>query len=344
MTKIEWTHRPGAKGVSWNPVRARNKETGGVGHFCVKVSEGCKYCYAARFQPRFRNPVRYAAQDADKVEIFLDEKVLMQPIGWKEPHTVFVCSMTDLFYAGHSDDWIDRIFAIMALCPQHTFIIPSKRPDRMHEYAINFSLARTKQITDGYPSDQVIEQWPLPNVWLGTSVEDQASANDRIPLLLNTPATVRFISAEPLLGPIDFTRLDVGGVSTIDALAGFYSNDIAGISGKCNSLDWVITGGESGPNPLHPDWARSIRDQCQASGTAFFHKQNGSWIVTYDRDQEDPGGGSLPTLKNKRERYLNLSGLQHPEGERVLIVQKASKKKSGRLLDGREHNEWPRAV
>ena len=127
-SKIEWCDS------SWNPIRARNRETGGVGHYCVHVSEGCRNCYAERMQPRFRNPIRYAAQDREKVDLFLDEKTLTQPLHWRKPRHVFVCSMTDLFLDDHLDEWIDCVFAVMALAPQHVYQVLTKRPERMREY------------------------------------------------------------------------------------------------------------------------------------------------------------------------------------------------------------------
>ena len=166
------------------------------------------------------------------------------------------------------DDWIDRVFAVMALSPQHTFQVLTKRAERMREYFAGNG-AYLRVLGDGverelrnagirWHGDNVdrhsqaiagATRWPLPNVWLGISAEDQARADERIPYLLATPAAVRFVSAEPLLGPVDLTQI--------------------------NRLDWVIAGGESGPGsrPMHPDWVRSLRDQCQAAGTAFFFKQ-----------------------------------------------------------------------
>jgi protein gp37 len=127
-TKIEWTNK------TWNPVRARNLETNGIGHFCEKISPGCANCYANRMQPRFRNKIRYNAADRDKVALFLDERVLIEPLHWRAPKMIFPCSMTDLFADFVPDEWIDRIFAVMSLAPQHTFQILTKRPERMRDY------------------------------------------------------------------------------------------------------------------------------------------------------------------------------------------------------------------
>lgn len=259
MTKIEWTHRPNSTGKTWNMMRARNKKTGGVGHFCEKVSPGCKNCYAETFQKRFQNPVRYAAQDADQVEVFLDQKTLVQPIGWKKPATIFVCSQTDLFLHHYSNEWIDQVFAVMALCPQHTFIILTKRHDRMNAYfQKHFTRHKCghiaagitgKQHPGGHGCDPDVcnMQFPLPNVWIGVSVEDQKAADERIPVLLDTPAAVRFLSVEPLLGPVDLTRLDDGmqdGVHLyLDCLDDYADDGHDGADGIFGaSIDWVIVG------------------------------------------------------------------------------------------------------
>ncbi|OSQ34290.1 DUF5131 family protein [Thalassospira sp. MCCC 1A01428] len=355
MTKIEWTRRAGTKGETWNPIRASNKATGGVGHFCTKVSVGCQNCYAADFQKRFKNPVRYAAQDADQVELFLDENALLKPLHWKKPRTIFVCSMTDLFYEGHPPEWIMQIWAVMALCPQHTFQVLTKRIARANDMLGGISPkgdhAMCKAINEipyGLGNRKGSLEMPLPNVWIGTSVEDQATANERIPVLLETPAAVRFVSAEPLLGPVDITSLDGGyhdGVRLIiDCLTdtALDAHDtIGGIFGA--KLDWVICGGESGrgARPMHPDWARSLRDQCKAAGTPFFFKQWGAWQTIYDRDKDDLDWRACPTPQNSNERYVNLEGGHGFHGERVVFAKRKTKKASGRLLDGVEHNEWP---
>jgi protein gp37 len=293
MTSIEWTWRPGTKGESWNPIRARNKATGGVGHYCAKVSAGCENCYAERLQPRFNNPVRYAAQDRAKVDIYLDETVLLKPLRWRSPRTIFVCSMSDLFGVWVPDEWLDRIFAVMALCPQHTFQVLTKRPERMRNYLAAWPMNdEPDRITGiacdiahefghGWQGNAGICERPLPNVWAGTSIEDQATADERIPHLLETPAAVRFVSAEPLLGPVDFTALDTGS-GWIDVLQSYIRYPIIP-EGHFQSepidwpsLDWVIAGSESGRNARTCDlaWIRSMRDQCAAARVAFFWKQH----------------------------------------------------------------------
>ena len=255
-TKIEWADE------SWNPIRARNRETGRVGHFCIHKSPGCANCYAERMQPRFGNPVRFAAQDADKVELFLDEKTLPQPLRWRKPRTIFVCSMTDLFLESVPDLWIDRVFGVMATARHHRFQVLTKRSDRMREYLCRIQddeetgterwadavCRAVPEIDNGLVDDRCTDVWPLPNVWHGISAEDRAR-KDRIDELRATPAAIRFLSLEPLLE--DLGELDLTGIG------------------------WVIVGAESGPKArmMEPEWARSIRDQCGTAGVPFFMKQ-----------------------------------------------------------------------
>ena len=345
-TKIEWTDE------TWNPIRARNRETGRAGHFCVHVSPACEHCYAEVMQARlFGNPVRYAAQDAEKVEIFMHENALMQPLRWRRPRRIFVCSMTDLFYEGHSDELIDRVFAAMALAPQHTFQVLTKRAERMHEYLTRDGLYLPQRVHDvavrvaKQPSlyrgerrgkieagQYLFNRWPRPNIWLGVSAEDQRRAEERIPHLLDTPASVRFLSAEPLLGPIDLTR------------ANPRPSDGAARSrpvGSYPQLDWVIGGGESGhgARPMHPDWARGLRDQCQAAGVAYFHKQNGEFAPALDHVPVPPGStlwmqpdGTVVQGRELKPREVDLDWT---------LLSRLGKKRAGRLLDGREWNEMP---
>ena len=261
-SKIEWTD------ATWNPFRAYNLETGGRGHFCVHHSPGCQFCYAERQQPRFKNPVRYAAQDAKKVEIYLDLDILQKPHGWRRPRMVFVCSMTDLFYEGHSFEDIEKVWHIMEDAPQHTFQVLTKRPDRMREY-----LAAHHWTGKVYM-----------NIWLGTSVEDQQRANERTPHLLAIPTnSVRFLSVEPLLGPVDLEKwcFDRGAmIRSLTRPPTLLNRDQADAV-TAYPLDWIIVGGESGPlrkaRPMNPDWVRGIRDQCREGGVPFFFKQWGAW-------------------------------------------------------------------
>lgn len=242
-TGIEWTD------ATWNPV------TG-----CEKVSPGCDHCYALTLAERFRGAPGHYFEHGFDVQLRPDKLDL--PLRWRRPRRIFVNSMSDLFHKDIPDEYIAMVFAVMAFAPRHTFQLLTKRPARMRSLLsspgfemllwaamVDLSAARAKPdvlCIDFEPVD-----WPLPNVWLGVSVENQQWADIRIPALLATPAAVRFISAEPLLGPVAF---------------------------PAESLDWVIVGGESGKGarPMHPGWARQIRYQCELVGTPFLFKQWGS--------------------------------------------------------------------
>jgi protein gp37 len=234
------------------------------------------------------------------------------------------------------DEWIDRVFAVMALAPQHTFQVLTKRPERMRAYACAADVAKRVWLQTSDVADHLKlwalaahgavwggeTPWPLRNVWLGTSIEDQATADDRIPHLLATPAAVRFISAEPLLGPLSIAH----AYTTDAALAVLFAKLERGDVDPRGNLHWVICGGESGPGarPMHPDWARSLRDQCQAAGVPFFFKQWGEW--------EPCRGFACPD-------DLPRDGWHHFDPE--CSMRRVGKKNAGRLLDGREWNDVP---
>jgi len=292
---IEWTD------ATWNPV------TG-----CTKISPGCKHCYAERITERW-------GQDFGKIILHPDR--LDQPLRWKKPRRIFVNSMSDLFHEEIPDEFLDRVFAVMMLSNWHTFQVLTKRAKRMQRYcSSDDTLGRlvrlTTAIVDGikgvktsyYHRADGLKGFCFPNVWLGVSAEDQQRADERIPVLLQTPAAVRFVSLEPLLGPIDLRN-----ALQIDRYLG--KPDWIR-SGWRPDINWVIVGGESGgPRDrsllvksqqeyvsgawYEKEWAgkavRSVRDQCVAAGVPFFFKQ---W------------GGQTP-------------------------------KSGGRLLDGREWSEYP---
>ena len=307
-SKIEWTDE------TWNPIRARNRETGKVGHFCIHISDGCKNCYAERIQPRFGNPVRYAAQDIGKVDLFLDEGVLTQPLRWKRPRMVFVCSMTDLFLEIVPTEWIDRIFAVMAEAEHHKFQVLSKRTGRMADYLDEAHRCGPYWLAEHGISER---PWPWDNVWIGVSAENQETYHQRRGNLEDAPAAVRFLSLEPLLGPIDLL---------LDA-------DYGRLSRKYR---WVIAGGESGPGarPMHPEWARSIRDQCVAAGVPFFFKQFGEWAWSPD-EMNYAEGETWAWVKYGK---TGDSVVAHSSGHTAARV---GKKFAGRLLDGRTWDEMP---
>lgn len=286
MSKIEWTEK------TWNPVKARLLGSGKVGNYCEKISAGCKHCYAEAINRRGMEPsgngLFYIVENRPKVEIFLDEDILMQPIQRRKPTTYFPGSMTDLFGDWVTDEMLDRIFAVMALCPQHAFQCLTKRPGPMREY-LN-SPGRKDAISaqmweiSKHRTDHMRGGWPLDHVWLGVSCENQEQADKRIPELLQTPAAVRFLSCEPLLGPIDLeypksiwpdgppyccpgTVLDECGCQGLPI-------DPPLIYG----IDWVIVGGESGhgARPCGVPWVQSLVRQCAEANVACFVKQLGA--------------------------------------------------------------------
>lgn len=294
-TEIAWTD------FSWNPLRASYRDPDyfdtdqGVGQpgevhlgwHCERVSPGCQNCYAERLnEKRFGSGLPYNRKSRDMVEPFLDGATLVKPLSWRKPRKVFVCSMTDLFGEWVPDEWIARVFAMMASARQHTFQVLTKRPARMRAF-----LAKVAQCEHGWLTHNgsnpvsfggtgvIIHDgagWPLPNVWLGTSVEDQVRADERIPELLECPAAVRFLSCEPLLGPVD---------------VGYYIGDRGTLPDNDPNIDWVIVGGESGPGarPCDLAWIREIVEQCQDAGVAVFYKQGGA----SNRCPHDRKGGHL---------------------------------------------------
>lgn len=247
---IEWTQ------ATWNPV---------VG--CTRASAGCDHCYAFTMTKRLaamgqQNYMGLAGNGHFNGVVRTLPTMLDVPMRRKKPTTYFVNSMSDLFHKSVPDEFIDQVFAVMASCPQHTFQILTKRADRMAEYMCNPDRLEAIYATWCSVSNQTpaAQAWPLPNVWLGVSVENQEAANTRIPELLRTPAKIRFLSCEPLLGPVD--------------LGECYESDAKQWTGGVN---WVIVGGESGQGarPMHPEWALALRDQCQAANVPFFFKQWG---------------------------------------------------------------------
>jgi protein gp37 len=287
---IEWTD------ATWNPT------TG-----CDRVSPGCAHCYALDLAARLKLAGAKAYQrDGDPrtsgpgFGLTLHPDRLEQPLRWTRPRRIFVDSMSDLFHELVPDDFLDQVFAVMALAPQHTFQVLTKRPARMREYLSPFDWRGGSQV--GRIMVQMAERvprapwhgWPLPNVWLGTSVENQHWADVRIPELLATPAEVRFLSCEPLLGPIDLDR-SIGGTRWLGGQRGHAGThrgrgDVWTDGTPCpqtphhhhddrcgRGVDWIIVGGESGPEhrPIDPAWVRGLRDQTVDADVAFFFKQWG---------------------------------------------------------------------
>lgn len=320
---IVWTDH------TWNVLRG-----------CSKVSAGCTNCYAEGVAARFSGPgLPFEGLVNGRHwngKVMLVEDKLTEPLRWTRPRMVFVTSVSDPFHQSVTDETLDRIFAVMALAPRHTFQVLTKRPERMREYlndkatAIRVcketvALATTDALRFGNPAG-TDGWWPLPNVWLGVSVEDQAAADERIPPLLETPAAVRFLSCEPLLGPVDIAW--ALSRNMMDIASGFQRRGhfSPGLE-TLRPLHWVIVGGESGPKarPMRLDWARGLRDQCAAAGVPFMLKQWGEWTPA--------------------ELVHELDGRRFREMEEYVEpidgMYRVGKKAAGRLLDGVEHNGYP---
>jgi protein gp37 len=286
-TKIEWASD------SWNPIRARNRVTGKLGWFCVHESEGCRFCYAESLNRRLGTGIDYKAQNLDLVEVFLDEKILTQPLRWRQPRRVFPCSMTDIFGEWVPDWMLDKMFAVMALTPHHTYLPLTKRAERMRVYLT--AVRRGNRDIEGRAFSLPIDDHALTatrirnaivagsrNIWAGVSVEDQRRADERIPLLLETPAAVRWVSYEPALEGIDIARyLRRMVVRPCEELTDRMMDEgwsHPGGQGDHPGISWVVCGGESGAQarPFDIEWARSIIGQCKAADVPFFYKQGGA--------------------------------------------------------------------
>jgi protein gp37 len=363
-TSIEWTRNAdGSPGATWNPIRARNidgfvpngerRAMGHLGWYCEHVSPGCERCYAESMNHRLGTGLPFRPGHRKDVEIFLDEKMLLAPLRWKKPRRIFVNSMSDTFADFVRVEWIDRMFAVMARCPQHEFQVLTKRAERMHDYM------RGKWRIPEQFAKQILEmdnfKWPPPNCWLGVSAEDQQRADERIPLLLETPAAVRFVSLEPLLGPITLWSdqeglcrgpgVKIGGGVTVSTP----DNPPEGYDDSQPWLDWVIVGGESGPSarPCHPDWVRSLQEQCKAAEVPFFFKQWGAWLPW--EPEHDPCWKAQNGRSEDAHALFPVSFDDDPSWDDGLwaveeshaAFQRVGKKAAGRLLDGVEWNQMP---
>lgn len=340
-TKIEWTE------YSWNPIRG-----------CSRVSDGCRNCYAedqaARIieQDRDRGvPEGEGAYDGLLAkggpwngEIKLVPELLDQPVRWTKPRFIFVNSMSDLFHENIPEDFIQRIFAIMAAAPHHTFQVLTKRAERMRSI---LSSKDARWIAEGLNQltwEGVLSPgahhvtWPLPNLWLGVSVENQSAADERVPQLLETPAAIRWLSMEPLLGPVDLAR---AGAIAYDSVGDLTPG--TGDAFGFGLVDWIVVGGESGPDarPMHPKWARDLRDQCASADVPYLFKQWGEWAP----------GESIKQLTEVVETARLINGdwqfgskslssndcSSDPEPDLYRIGKQAA----GRHLDGELHDGYP---
>lgn len=336
MTKIEWAD------VTWNPI------TG-----CTPISPGCTNCYAKRMAKRLAGRCGYPGDEPFRVTLHPER--LDEPLKWKKPRRVFVCSMGELF---HEDvpTWMRfEVLDIVLLIKQHTFLILTKRPANMKEF-FEWYYSKAGRTTE-----------TIKNLWLGVTAESQEMADERIPLLLQTPAAVRFVSVEPILGPLDLCkwlfnlRIPCSCGNVFDTAfaakckhdgrtmecpacrackcdkeerwkaAGKTLHDMPGWEWRHPAverhplLDWVICGGETGPGArlCHPEWVRSLRDQCHAAGVPFFFKSWGEYCYPEQ----------MPDATYKRIEELNLDCCND--------ALRVGKKAAGRLLDGRTWDEFP---
>jgi protein gp37 len=337
-TKIEWTD------ATWNPIRG-----------CSRISEGCRNCYAEGVANRFKGVgMPYEGLIAKTGQwngtIKFIDSVLDQPIRWKRPRRIFVNSMSDLFHENLPFSEIDTIFAVMSAANWHTYQVLTKRADRMQKYFKNDDwIDRVRKIAwDLNPASAYHETHMiggLPNVWLGVSVEDQKTADDRIPYLLETPAAVRWISAEPLLGEIDLTRLSPTLFdASANALTGYWRWTDGPKKKESNALNWVVVGGESGGNarPMHPNWVRNLRNQCVNANVQFFFKQWGSWREPNQNEEFNTSNGMAqkkPAFIVGSDGTVNCFRSASIPDPAVMVL--AGKKNSGRTLDGKEWNQYP---
>ena len=356
-TKIEWTD------ATWNPIRG-----------CSRVSTGCEHCYAEQVAHRFSGPgapyegLSKNGRWTGKVRL-LPEK-LDQPLRWQKPRRIFVNSMSDLFHHEVPFEYVAAVFGVMAASPRHTFQVLTKRPTRMLAFFHWLgSMVGTSQpsgervVAETCPVTGCLIQadrhgvrinpanlkhgirWPLPNVWLGATAEDQAAADERIPLLLQCPAAVRFVSVEPMVGAVDLEQAGALGCEC---------DRWTSMSAPCSRCDlpwinWVICGGESGPGarPMHPEWARSLRDQCGRAEVPFLFKQWGEWGEPdsieatglanqgcFEQHREDGGAPrhewSGPKTGNEAEEMRGRE-----------TMYRVGKKAAGRELDGVIHDGYP---
>jgi len=242
-TKIEWAEK------TWNPI------TG-----CTKISEGCKNCYAEKMSKRLAG--RYGYPKYNPFAVTFHEDKLEEPLKWKKPSMVFVCSMGDLFHDDVDFELQNKIFSIIRKCSQHTFLILTKRPEKMRDFLKCYRACGEYHIT-------------YKNVWLGVTVENQEQADKRIPILLEIPATKRFVSIEPMLEEVDLNCVPFP--DNWRDKDDWVSDGIDPLRFTKSHIEWVICGGETGQNArkIQTEWVRSLRDQCQVANVPFFFKKMG---------------------------------------------------------------------
>jgi protein gp37 len=361
-TNIEWTE------ATWNPVSG-----------CTEVSPGCDHCYAKSVAERFRGTQGHYYEHGFDVTLRPDKLDL--PLRWTKPKRIFVNSMSDLFHDQVPDEYIARVFAVMALAPQHTFQLLTKRHGRMRSLlgSDDFPMLVRRAMREFEPPVNHLEDpdpadggncgncaagvahasfnWPLRNVWLGVSVENQQWADIRIPALLDTPAAVRFLSMEPLLGPVDLAAVPRPACTCgerplkITAERSLPVHRTGCPATRYPWPDWVIVGGESGrgARPMHPGWARSLREQCTAAGVPFLFKQWGEWAPSMGRVEHqgfvwndgrllEASSTPIRTFAARRPRYVVSSP---PDAPGWVNVERVGKKAAGRELDGATWDQFP---
>ena len=330
-TKIEWAD------AAWNPI------TG-----CTPISEACDHCYARRMATRLAG--RYGYDDKKPFGITEHTDKFKDPCKTKKPTRFFVCSMGDLFHESISFNKIASVlwYATREESKKHTFLLLTKRPERMRDFFAEYYKL----------GPDFCGETPVKNFWLGVTAENQARADERVSILRRIPAAVRFVSVEPMLGPVD-----LGGVLTkptweeIDAPDGFGQRLI--IIPRNDLIHWVICGGETGPGarPMHPDWVRSLRDQCTGAGVPLFFKSWGEWgTKAFNMTTGEPsfrmfdsfqqwvnkanwiqGGICIDMAGRICKNGGDMESAQYP----VAIMHRVCKKAAGRVLDGREWSEFP---
>jgi len=328
MSKIEWTDK------TWNPV---------IG--CSKISEGCENCYAEKMAFRLTNMLKNTKNHISNEintsciayssiiengkwngKTALRKDKLQEPSKWKKPCKIFVCDMGDLFHESVPFQWIDKIFTVCACNPHHIFQLLTKRPERALKY---FNWKEPDWANEGMREDDGVKipfkdwKWPLDNVWIGVTVENQEQSEIRIPLLSKIPVRIKYISCEPLLGPIDLSEIIYEGQKIY----------------PLKFINWVIAGGESGPGsrPMHPDWVRSLQDQCEATNIPFFFKQ---WGEYRPFEKMSKPNFYIDSATNKINFIVDGKWLDYPLITNCMFL-KIGKKKAGRLLDGIIYNEFP---
>jgi len=355
VSGIEWTrtiHADGSftAGSTWSPI------TG-----CTKKSEGCRNCWAKQeVEARWsKNPrsVFFGRQFSD---IRCHPEQLQQVIRQRKGRRIFVCPRADLFHEEVPFQFMAAVFGAMAVAPKHTFLVLTKRTERMLEFfewvsaqaakeevsetaycvgMLDNALSATFPDDTGYSEACAFPAWPLPNVQLGASVEDQPTADERIPMLLKAPAAVRWLSMEPLLGAIDLELLDCMG-------------------GPYRKIDWIVLGGESGEDarPMHPEWVRDIQEQCHYAHVPFFFKQWGEWLPISEMEDAgehlyEPVPEGYPGDTTRRckvaTRAIGYDGGKHWQvvaGNPSYLTFKVGKRAAGHRLGGEIYHQFPRSI